>query len=100
MTTTSITAVSVSMRSAQSTLRSPDCIQVNSTMRSSRWPKPTRTKAIHDRIADDEQEQRRDQFGRARADDAAEQARDQAAEQRKEDDRLIHALFFQRSIMR
>ncbi len=37
-----------------------------------------------------EQEQRRDQFGRARADDAAEKARDQTPEQREEDNRLIH----------
>ena len=33
VTTTSMTAVSVSMRSAQSTLRSPETIQVNSATR-------------------------------------------------------------------
>ena len=49
VTTTSITAVSVSTRSAQSTLRSPDAIQVMSCTRTS-CPNPTLTKAIQDRI--------------------------------------------------
>ena len=49
MTTTSITAVSVSTRSAQSTLRSPAVNQLISVTWTS-CPKPTLTKAIQDRI--------------------------------------------------
>ena len=91
MTTTSITAVSVSMRSAQSTLRSPDAIQVISTMRSSIWPKPTRTNAIQDRIAMDTNRNSVVTSSDGRGPMMRpKQARDQAAEQRKEDDRLIH----------
>src|SRR6185312_5049853 len=50
LTTTSITAVSVSMRSDQSILRSPETIQGNTGTRASCAPKPTCTKAIQDRI--------------------------------------------------
>jgi hypothetical protein len=50
VTTTSITAVSVSTRSAQSTFKAPEVIQGKTSMRTSWWPKPTCTKAIHDRI--------------------------------------------------
>src|SRR5256714_11388563 len=49
VTTTSITAVSVSMRSAHSTLRSPEAIQVSSGMRVSR-PIPALASATHARI--------------------------------------------------
>ena len=49
VTTTSITAVSVSTRSDQSTLRSPDVNQLIRLTCAS-WPKPTRTNAIQDRI--------------------------------------------------
>jgi hypothetical protein len=48
VTTTSITAVSVSMRSAQSTFRSPESIQGNSAARVSWWANPTSAKANHD----------------------------------------------------
>ena len=52
VTTTSMTAVSVSMRSAQSNLRSPDCTKVRIATRASVWPKPTLKKAIHDSAID------------------------------------------------
>ena len=48
LTTTSITAVSVSTRSAQVTCRSPELIHGNSAMRASWCMKPTSTSAIHD----------------------------------------------------
>ena len=48
VTTTSITAVSASIRSAQSTLRSAEIIQVNSVTRSLVWPKPTFQNTIQD----------------------------------------------------
>ena len=51
VTTTSMTAVSVSTRSAQSTLRSPAVNQLIRVTWTS-WPKPTLTKPIHDRIID------------------------------------------------
>ena len=51
VTTTSITAVSVSTRNAQSIRRSPDAIHVTIGTRTS-WPKPIVGKAIHDRIMD------------------------------------------------
>jgi hypothetical protein len=50
-TTTSMTAVSASIRSAQSTLRSAEIIQVNSVMRSLVWPKPIFQKAIQESTA-------------------------------------------------
>src|SRR3977135_3318071 len=119
VTTTSITAVSVSMRSAHSTLRSPEAIQVMIGMRTSR-PKPTLTKAIHDRIMAKNKrvvvvsaamrERRRGGVGgfrmryggmcpgRGRAAGMAgasagecNQARQDRTKQRQEDDRLIHA---------
>src|SRR5262249_34488376 len=48
VTTTSITAVSASMRSAQSTFTSPAMIQGKSATRLSCWPNPASTKANHD----------------------------------------------------
>src|ERR1043166_8969918 len=48
VTTTSITAVSVSIRSAHSTCRSPDTMNGASTTRASWWPKPTCTKPIQE----------------------------------------------------
>ena len=48
VTTTSITAVSESMRSAQSTLRSPEVMKLNSVMRASCPSRPTSTKAKQD----------------------------------------------------
>ncbi|WGR96295.1 hypothetical protein MTX20_27225 [Bradyrhizobium sp. ISRA435] len=52
MTTTSITAVSVSTRSVQATCRSPEVIQGSSTTRASWCMKPTSTSANHDSAAD------------------------------------------------
>jgi hypothetical protein len=46
-----MTAVRLSMRSAQSTLKSAETIQVNSVTRSSWWPKPTCANAIQDSTA-------------------------------------------------
>ena len=48
VTTTSITAVSVSMRSAQSTLRLPEVMKLKTGMRASCSPKPTSKNAIQD----------------------------------------------------
>ena len=48
VTTTSMTTVSVSMRSAQSTLRSPDVIQEKIAPWLSWWPNPTSAKANQD----------------------------------------------------
>src|ERR1700731_1215766 len=49
VTTTSMTAVSVSMRSAHENLRSPETTQFASATCAS-WPKPTCTNTIHERI--------------------------------------------------
>ena len=51
MTTISITAVSVSILSAQAVSSSPDVIQRRRCTRSVSPPKPTRTKTIHDSTA-------------------------------------------------
>ena len=52
LTTTSITAVSVSTRSAHDTCRSPELIQGNSAIRASWCMKPTSTSATQDSAAD------------------------------------------------
>ena len=52
MTTTSITAVSVSMRKAQSTRRSAEASQVATWTRVVPCPKPTWTKATQDSAAE------------------------------------------------
>ena len=52
LTTTSMTAVSVSTRSDQATCRSPELIQGNSAIRASWCMKPTSTSAIQDRPAE------------------------------------------------
>ena len=51
LTTTSMTAVSVSMRSAQETSSSPDVTQRSTGMRSVSAPKPTCHSAIQDSTA-------------------------------------------------
>ena len=52
LTTTSITAVSVSTRSAQATCRSPESIHGSSAIRTSWCMKPTSTSVNQDRAAD------------------------------------------------
>ncbi len=52
LTTTSITAVSVSTRSAQETCRSPELIHGNSAIRASWCMKPTSTSATQDSAAE------------------------------------------------
>ena len=50
MTTTNITAVSVSMRKAQEMSSSPLVIQRSIATCAVSWPKPTRQNTIHDRM--------------------------------------------------
>ncbi len=52
LTTTSITAVSVSTRKDQNTCRSPETIQGNSAIRASWCMKPTSTSVIQDSAAE------------------------------------------------
>ena len=52
LTTTSITAVSVSTRSAHATCRSPELIQGNSAIRASWCMKPTSTSVTQDSAAE------------------------------------------------
>ncbi len=52
LTTTSITAVRVSTRSAQEICRSPELIQGNSAIRASWCMKPTSTSVTQDRAAE------------------------------------------------
>ena len=52
LTTTSITAVSVSTRSDHDTCRSPELIQGNSAIRASWCMKPTSTSVTQDRPAE------------------------------------------------
>ena len=81
-TTTSITAVSVSMRSAQSTASLPEVSQLATGTISacSSWPAPTEKKAIQASSSADRQQAGGDELGGARADLAAEQAGDQEAD--------------------
>ena len=71
MTTTSITAVSASTRSAQSTLRSPDWIQFSTGSTCAlAVPPGSRGRSASDSAHDDEQRAGRDQLGREVADHA------------------------------
>ena len=67
VTTTSITAVSVSMRSAQSTFRSPDAIQVKQHLARILMAEADAPERHPGQHRGDEQEQRGDELGRARA---------------------------------
>ena len=92
VTTTSITTVSVSMRSAQSMASLPDVIQLAIGM-TCVWsaPKPTMKNAIQERNAQTPSGTGGRQLGVARADPRAEQPGDKKAEQRQEDDQFVHA---------
>ena len=91
LTTTSITAVSVSILSAQSTLNEPESIQritgnaqhlaIADGDREERHPGQQRR---------DDQEQRGHIFRRLGADRAAAEAGDQRADERKKDDSVVH----------
>ena len=86
VTTTSITAVSVSMRSAQSLQRAG----VDAAQRARSAPMAFDADLVEGDPGEqrgDEQQARGDEFAGARADHAAEQAGKMAAEERQEDDR-------------
>ncbi len=92
LTTTSITTVSVSMRSAQSADRPPAWMKRSTgTVNTSPSPKATMKKAIHDSTAAITRKPEVTYSRRLGADRAAEQAGDQEAEKRQEDDGLVHA---------
>ena len=94
-TTTSITAVSVSIRSAQATTSLPEVIQLATGTISacSSWPSATEKNATQESSALTPSRPVVTQLGGARADLAAEQAGDQEAEQRQEDDQIVHGVF-------
>ena len=90
LTTTSITAVSVSIRKAQSTTRSPTDIHCATWTRVAPEPNPTWKNATHGQGRGHEQQRGRDDLARARPEEPPEQACDEEADERQEDDRVIH----------
>ena len=91
MTTTSITAVKVSILSAQSTFNAPEVNQLPITETlAGAVPSATCDEDDPGQDGADKEKARRDEFGRAVADPPAEGAGDQKSEQRQKNDGCIH----------